>query len=57
MIGAQFIDFTRTFVEYPFPLRENCIVRLKLPSDLKVAEVERLAAFIRTLALDFAPDR
>jgi hypothetical protein len=40
-------------VEYPFPLREGCIVRLRLPVDLKIAEVERLAAFMRTIAADF----
>ena len=44
-------------VEYPFPLRDNCIIRLKLPSDLKVAEVQRLAAFMQALALDFTPSR
>lgn len=42
-------------VEYPFPLRESCIVRLRLPADLKVGEIERLAAFMRTLAVDFSP--
>lgn len=36
-------------VDYPFPLRENCIVRLKLPTDLKASEVERLTTFMRTL--------
>jgi hypothetical protein len=41
-------------VDYPFPLRDNCIVRLKLPADLKVTEVERLAAFMRTLTSDFS---
>ncbi len=40
-------------VDYPFPLRENCIVRLKLPTDLKTNEVERLATFMRTLVTDF----
>jgi len=28
-------------------------VTLTLPSDLKVSEVERVAAFMRTLTLDF----
>lgn len=44
-------------MEYPFPLRDNCIVKIKLPTDLKVAEVERLTLFIRTLALDFNPSQ
>lgn len=39
-------------VDYPFPLRENFIVRLKLPTDLKANEVERLATFMRTLVAD-----
>ena len=41
-------------MDYPFPLREACVVRLRLPADLKVSEVERLAAFMRTLTADFA---
>lgn len=43
-------------VEYPFPLRAGCLVRFTLPSDLTSAEAERLATFLRTLALD-APVR
>jgi hypothetical protein len=40
------------FVEYPFPLREDRIIRLSLPVDLKSGEVKRLAAFLETLAVD-----
>ena len=40
-------------VDYPFPLREGCIVRLRLPVDLQTSEVDRLAAFMRTVAMDF----
>lgn len=43
-----------SLMEYPFPLREACIVKLRLPSDLKVSEVERLSAFMKTLAIDFS---
>jgi hypothetical protein len=39
-------------MDYPFPLRESCVVRLRLPADLKIAEVERLAAFMRSVAID-----
>jgi len=39
-------------VDYPFPLREGCIVRLKLPTDLKISEVERLANFMRSVVID-----
>jgi hypothetical protein len=47
----------QSFMEYPFPLRESCIVRLRLPSDLKVAEVERLSAFMKALAVDFSASK
>lgn len=40
-------------VEYPFPLREDQIVRLVLPRDLRKSEVKRLAAFMNTLAVDY----
>ena len=40
------------FVEYPFPLREGRLAYLKLPVDLKAAEVKRLTAFLNTLAVD-----
>ena len=39
-------------VEYPYPLRETGSAYLRLPSDLKVAEVKRLAAFMMTFAVD-----
>jgi hypothetical protein len=35
---------------FPFPLRDYLDVSLALPRDLTVAEAERLAAYIRTLA-------
>jgi hypothetical protein len=39
-------------VEYPFPLREGRPVYLRLPMDLKMAEVKRLTAYLNTLAVD-----
>lgn len=39
-------------VEYPFPLREGRLAYLKLPVDLKLAEVKRLSAYLNTLAVD-----
>jgi hypothetical protein len=39
-------------VEYPFPLREGRPVYLRLPMDLKIAEVKRLTAYLNTLAVD-----
>lgn len=42
-------------VDYPFPLREGRIAHLRLPVDLKLAEVKRLNAYLTTLAVDFEP--
>lgn len=43
-------------VEYPFPLREGRLAFLKLPIDLKTAEVKRLTAYLNTLAVDAESD-
>ncbi len=42
-------------VDYPYPLRPGRIAMLRLPSDLQLSEVPRLAAHLRTLAVDFEP--
>ncbi len=42
-------------MDYPFPLPGNRIALLRLPGDLKLAEVQRLTAFLTTLAVDFDP--
>jgi hypothetical protein len=39
-------------VEYPFPLREGRFAYLRLPVDLKAADVKRLTGFLNTLADD-----
>lgn len=39
-------------VEYPFPLREGRFAYLRLPVDLKLADVKRLTAYLTTLAID-----
>lgn len=39
-------------VEYPFPLREGRFAYLRLPVDLKMADVRRLTAYLNTLADD-----
>lgn len=41
-----------SLIEFPFPLREGRLAYLKLPTDLKMAEVKRLAAHLQTLAID-----
>jgi hypothetical protein len=39
-------------IEYPFPLRSDCLVSLSLPPDLRAEEARRLAAFVTALAVD-----
>lgn len=39
-------------VEYPFPLREGRFAYLRLPADLRLADVKRLTAYLNTLAID-----
>lgn len=39
-------------VEYPFPLREGRFAYLRLPADLKMADVRRLTAYLNTLPDD-----
>jgi hypothetical protein len=39
-------------VDYPFPLRDDVIVRLQLPPDLRGGEVKRLTAYMSTLTVD-----
>lgn len=36
-------------ITYPFPLREDCVVTMRLPVDLSHKEVDRLESFMRTL--------
>lgn len=43
-------------VDYPFPLREGRLAYLRLPTDLKMAEVKRLTAYLSTLAVDAVSD-
>ena len=45
------LDKPPTMIVYPFPLRQNCIVHLKLPDDLSMSEVESLVNMLRTLPL------
>ena len=42
-------------ITYPFPLRPDLVVELRVPEDLKQSEARRLAAFIETLALEPSP--
>lgn len=38
-------------IEYPFPLRTDCLARFVLPPDLTAGEARRLGAFIASLAV------
>lgn len=40
------------FVKYLFPLREDRIVSLFLPADLRESEVQRLVRFMSSLVVD-----
>jgi hypothetical protein len=43
------------FVDFAFPIRPPHVAHLVLPTDLKLAEVRRLTAYLSTLAVDFNP--
>ena len=36
-------------IEYPFPLRSDCTVFLRLPKDLRLNEARRIARWLETL--------
>lgn len=40
---------------YPYPFREGYLAKLEIPLDAKAAEMERLIAWARTLAVDYEP--
>lgn len=44
-------------IDYPFPLSEARVALLRLPVDLKLAEVQRLTSFMMTIAVDFDPNK
>jgi hypothetical protein len=41
-----------TLIEYPFPLRPDCLVKVSLPEDMTAREADRLGAFLKTLAYE-----
>lgn len=41
----------------PYPIRANLLAHIQVPRDLTSEEANRLAAFIKTLATDFAPEK
>lgn len=40
-------------VDYPFPLREDTVITLRLPKDLRLSEVKRITAFMKLLTVDY----
>jgi hypothetical protein len=50
--NASQIISSVSMVDYPYPLRENCIARIRLPIDLKSSDIDRLVAFLRTLVIE-----
>lgn len=40
---------------YTYPFREGYLAKLEIPLDAKAAEIERLIAWARTLAVDYEP--
>ena len=42
---------------YLYPFRPDFMARLEIPRDATVAEVERLIAWARTLAIDYSPEQ
>lgn len=49
---GMLIGSSTSMIDYPFPLRENCIARFKLPIDLRNSDIERIIAFLRTISVD-----
>ena len=41
-------------VDYPFPLREDTVISLRLPKDLRLSEVKRITAFMKLLTVDYS---
>jgi hypothetical protein len=45
-------DSKQMMIEYPFPMRPDCVVTLSLPDNMTAREAERLGAFLKALAYD-----
>ena len=43
--------------EYLFPIRQDLMAKLAIPRDVKTAEINRLVAWVRTLAVDYEPSK
>jgi hypothetical protein len=45
-----------TSISYPFPLRPGNVIMLELPADLSAREAERIATFLKSIALEAPAD-
>lgn len=48
---ASVYDPSLKLITYPFPLRDDCVVQLRLPTDMTMADVDRLTLFMKSLVL------
>lgn len=55
LVAGQGVPTSAAGLSYAFPLRQDFLAQLVLPRDMRNDEANRLCAFIRTLASDFAP--
>jgi len=51
-VDPGFVDSSSKLMSYPFPLRNDCVVQLRLPVDLSARDVARLTAFLNTLEIE-----
>jgi len=49
---AGFVDSSSRLMSYPFPLRDDCVVQLRLPVDLSAKDVARLTYFLKALEMN-----
>lgn len=57
-VSAQFFPYSSSsqsgvrMIQYPFPLRDDCIAQLRLPVELTKTDVERLSSYLHSLVLE-----
>ena len=51
----SFVDSGSKLMSYPFPLRGDCVVHLRLPGDLTAKDVARLTSFLEALVINRDP--
>jgi len=51
-VDSGFVDSSSRLMSYPFPLRDDCVVQLRLPVDLSAKDVARLTSFLKALEMN-----